>query len=49
MSSRPGDAASHQSSFGFANHVDSSNLVGSLFFDPFLGDLKLKMLGSLLF
>ena len=59
MSSCPGDAASHLPSdmnfgcsllvsFGFANHMDSSNLVGSFFFDPFLRDLKGRMLDSLL-
>ena len=59
MSSCPGDVASHRSSdmsfscrlptpSGFAKHMGSSNLVGSLILDPFFRDLKCKMLGSLL-
>ena len=59
MSSCPGDTANHRPSdmyfhygllvsFGFTNHMDSSNLVGSFFFDPSFRDLKLRMLGSLL-
>ena len=59
MSLCSGDAASHRSSdmnfscrllasSGCANHMDSNNLVGSFFFDPFLRDLKCRILGSLL-
>ena len=35
-------------SSGFVNHMDSNNLVGSFFFNPFSRDLKGIMLDSLL-
>ena len=60
MSSCLGDAASHRSSdmnfsrrllasSEFFNHMDSGNMVGPFFFNPFFKDLKSRMLGSLLF